>query len=1289
MDTHDFLQDNFDCVLFFTWSDWDKEPRSNRFHYSKRFANLLPLFFFQHKYKGSRDLLSSRPSAIENLQICDTTITMLQERPDEIYLFIKKLGYKRPLIWVYDHMNYAEVIKSFPNAFKIYHATENYLYDSKSWTINQSIVGNSLIQAINNKYFDQIVACAPSVKASILKNTSFDSNKIIFSPNGCDYKLIKSYLDGDDYSECLESKFEKVVCFQGGINERLDYKLLFETISSLPNYGFKFLGSVSQSDINIKNWRKIASLPNVIYLGELEQHFLFKEISKSDIGIIPYISDEWIKASLPIKSFEYLACGIPVVTVPIDYLSRFPQCFFAANNSSKFIKAIKDQSNKKNSEVFLKLSQEYSRKHDYDFAFEDMLDKSMKNYLLNKSIEPISSVFDCVLFFTWSDWDKEPRSNRYHYATRFAKLLPVFFFQHKYSSNKKYVSLNSSNSHNITICDICINELKENPDNIFSFLKESGYVRPLIWVYDHMNYVKALKYFPSSYIVYHATENYLMDSGGRNCNAEIADTLISVLSEQLFDHIVVCAPSIKDSLLTKSFYKSTDITFAPNGCDFKQISDELFHITKNDEINENITILYQGAINERIDFDLLFIVISNLPKYKFKFFGKVAKEVKNKWDKIIKLNNVDYQGFVNSSELYKEISSADVGIIPFTSDEWIKASLPLKSFEYLSCGLPVVSVPIDYFSRFPDVFRIADTPEKFIKEIQSQVLKRNDKKFLTRARSLSEMHDYDVSFSKILKSLYDNFLKQSKAASTKKILILYDAGSTHVATVREHLHAFEEYSSFNTEFLPASNEYWEKEINQFNNKYPIAFDYEAVVIHFSVRVSIPGFHIYKPLLDAILELKCIKAIFIQDEYEFVECTRRFLDLYKPNIVFTSIPNESVDKIYPKYRYPYTIFKNNLTGYTGDQDRYSKYRLTYQNKKITFAYRGRELPPYYGQLGFDKYNIGIDVADYCRANNIPHDISCKVEDRIYSESWLEFLGSSIATLGTESGSNIFDETGSFKSLFDEAKDLNPDIDNRKFYDKYFSKYEDYVKMNQISPKFFEAISLNTLLVLYKGNYSDVIKPGIHYLELEKDLSNIQEIIEILKDQSKVEKITSQAYKDVIESEKYSYKRFISDFDSLLLQFLAYPTRITERLKLRKSKKFNTISSPVILPNLDFFNNPSIVKEENKYSNVKDFYPNKSIFKNNLYKFLRKFRSVLRNSQPKFLLGRKRNLFYLFLAIPFFVLQIIRKAILIFLLKLKNILLIKVAPIIRKNRIIYLIIRKIYHPIKKIIARFLNY
>src|SRR5437016_5499446 len=41
----------------------------------------------------------------------------------------------------------------------------------------------------------------------------------------------------------------------------------------------------------------------------------------------------------------------------------------------------------------------------------------------------LNQYFDGVVMLTWSDWRTEPRSNRYHYATRFARSLPVLFVQ--------------------------------------------------------------------------------------------------------------------------------------------------------------------------------------------------------------------------------------------------------------------------------------------------------------------------------------------------------------------------------------------------------------------------------------------------------------------------------------------------------------------------------------------------------------------------------------------------------------------------------------------------------------------------------------------------------------------------------------------------------------------------------------------------------------------------------------------------------------------------------------------
>ena len=761
-----YLKRCFDCVLFFTWSDWDKELLSNRYYYATRFAKILPVFFFQHKYRENNNSLCFHESEINNLFICDTSVSSLKNKPDEIYNFLKDLGYESPLIWVYDHLNYKD--RTFLNdAYTIYHATENYLYSSTGWEIQQEYIASSLIETINNKCFDQIVACVPSIKESIIENTNFDPDKIIIAPNGCDYKAIKSYISNLNHSKELNKKYEKIVCFQGTINTRLDYQLLYEIISGLPTFRFNFFGKLAETEENIDHWNKIVSLPNVSFFGDLNQRLLFKEISKADVAIIPYISDEWIKASLPLKSFEYLAVGIPVVTVPINYLESYSECFTTANSSSEFISSIKQQANRRTDEEFLKNAEEFSSIHDYDIAFKNVIKATLENYSIYKKFSlPLKNLFDCVLFFTSSDWDKDMHTDENHYAKRLAKIFPVYFFQHKYKLNKQKVSIKDSSFKNIRICDICINELRDNPDNVFSFLKELGYFKPIIWVNDHINYLKAIRYFPFSYVIYHSNENYLINSGKKNCISDISDTLRSLLSERIFDHIVVSSPAIKNSLLLNSSYRDSDITFASNMSEIVKISEKISFL--NPSFSSDIEIVYKGKINSRIDFDLLYNVISNLPCYKFIFFGKIDESIKTEWDKIDKLPNVIYQGFLDISKIYLKLASANVGIIPFNTDKKIKESLPFKVFEYLASDLPVVSVPINYLSSFPEVFSIANTPNEFINQIQYQINKRFDEKFLEDARTFIDIHDKNKNFKYILKSIHGNLTRKAINISSLK-----------------------------------------------------------------------------------------------------------------------------------------------------------------------------------------------------------------------------------------------------------------------------------------------------------------------------------------------------------------------------------------------------------------------------------------------------------------------------------------------------------------------------------------
>lgn len=77
----------------------------------------------------------------------------------------------------------------------------------------------------------------------------------------------------------------------------------------------------------------------------------------------------------------------------------------------------------------------------------------------------LSEQFDAVVMLTWSDWKTEPRSNRYHYATRFAKSLPVLFLQHRYQQ-REGIEIEASEHPNLDLVHVSCGV---KPDEIQDF----------------------------------------------------------------------------------------------------------------------------------------------------------------------------------------------------------------------------------------------------------------------------------------------------------------------------------------------------------------------------------------------------------------------------------------------------------------------------------------------------------------------------------------------------------------------------------------------------------------------------------------------------------------------------------------------------------------------------------------------------------------------------------------------------------------------------------------------------
>jgi hypothetical protein len=162
-----------------------------------------------------------------------------------------------------------------------------------------------------------------------------------------------------------------------------------------------------------------------------------------------------------------------------------------------------------------------------------------------------------------------------------------------------------------------------------------------------------------------------------------------------------------------------------------------------------------------------------------------------------------------------------------------------------------------------------------------------------------------------------------------------------------------------------------------------------------------------------------------------------------------------------------------------------------------------------------------------ARGIKADISTRAEDTLHGDAWYEFLLRCKYTIGVEGGASILDSDGSVRERTDRYAAQHPGAEFEDVEAACFPGLDGSLGLFAISPRHLEACATRTCQVLIEGNYNGVLTPGKHYIELRRDFSNLDDIFVQLKNDDLRAKIVDLdlAYRDVVESGKYSYAGFV--------------------------------------------------------------------------------------------------------------------------------------------------------------------
>lgn len=352
-------------------------------------------------------------------------------------------------------------------------------------------------------------------------------------------------------------------------------------------------------------------------------------------------------------------------------------------------------------------------------------------------------------------------------------------------------------------------------------------------------------------------------------------------------------------------------------------------------------------------------------------------------------------------------------------------------------------------------------------------------------------------------------------------LIYHHFVQANAPTILEHVDAFSKYSEFkvwkiNTEFgFP---------------KGLAEMEFSVVVLHYSLFGWLPfplpeEFQTYLESCDS-----SYKVAFFQDEHHHWPQRSAVLNRLKPDCIYTLVEPEYWEATYFRhYRGAKMVY--NIPGYVSDEMTRlaAEFGKPDAERRIDVGYRGRRCAFYMGRASQEKHEIGVKFKEMAKARGLTFDVETEEHMRIYGDDWYRFTADCRGVLGVEAGVSIFDINNEVRPQYEKLLAENPDMSLEEMENRLLGRYEDNIYYRTISARHFEAAAFRVCQILFEGKYSGILEPMVHYIPLKKDFSNIDQALELFRDDEFRNRLTDNAYRDLIESGRYSFRALIEEFD----------------------------------------------------------------------------------------------------------------------------------------------------------------